>query len=338
MDVTTIELVRAREILDSRGNPTVEVEVGLLDGSLGRAAVPSGASTGESEAVELRDGGDRYLGKGVQRAVANVRETIAPALLGHDATEQRAIDRAAARPRRDRQQGRARRQRRARCVAGGRQGGGAGVRAAAVRLPRWPERPPAARAVHERAQRREPRGLERGLPGVHDRPRSARRRSARRCAWGPRPTTGSRTSCSDRGLSTGLGDEGGFAPTSLEQRRARPARRGHRGGRLHPGRRHRHRARPGHERAVPRRRLPPRRRGPGAVLGGDGRPVGRPRRPLPDRLDRGRARRGRLGRLEAAHRTRSATGSRSSATTCSSPTPRSSQRGHRRCARPTACW
>jgi enolase len=92
VDVTTIELVRAREILDSRGNPTVEVEVGLLDGSLGRAAVPSGASTGESEAVELRDGGDRYLGKGVLRAVANVQDTIAPALLGQDATHQRAID------------------------------------------------------------------------------------------------------------------------------------------------------------------------------------------------------------------------------------------------------
>jgi enolase len=92
VDVTTIELVRAREILDSRGNPTVEVEVGLLDGSFGRAAVPSGASTGESEAVELRDGGDRYLGKGVQQAVTNVRETIAPALLGQDATHQRAID------------------------------------------------------------------------------------------------------------------------------------------------------------------------------------------------------------------------------------------------------
>ncbi|MEX1179021.1 MAG: phosphopyruvate hydratase [Nitriliruptor sp.] len=90
--MTTIELVRAREILDSRGNPTVEVEVGLLDGSLGRAAVPSGASTGESEAVELRDGGDRYLGKGVRDAVTNVRETIAPALVGQDATEQRAID------------------------------------------------------------------------------------------------------------------------------------------------------------------------------------------------------------------------------------------------------
>jgi enolase len=93
MDTTTIELVRAREILDSRGNPTVEVEVGLLDGSLGRAGVPSGASTGEAEAVELRDGDDaRYLGKGVTKAVDNVNDTIAPALLGRDATQQREID------------------------------------------------------------------------------------------------------------------------------------------------------------------------------------------------------------------------------------------------------
>ncbi|MTV25925.1 phosphopyruvate hydratase [Nitriliruptoraceae bacterium ZYF776] len=90
--MTSIELVRAREILDSRGNPTVEVEVGLLDGSLGRAAVPSGASTGEAEAVELRDGGDRYLGKGVLDAVRNVEETIAPALIGRDATRQRELD------------------------------------------------------------------------------------------------------------------------------------------------------------------------------------------------------------------------------------------------------
>ncbi len=93
MDHTTIEHVHAREILDSRGNPTVEVEVLLLDGSFGRAAVPSGASTGEAEAVELRDGDPgRYLGRGVLRAVANVNDTIAPALLGHDATEQRAVD------------------------------------------------------------------------------------------------------------------------------------------------------------------------------------------------------------------------------------------------------
>jgi enolase len=92
MNASAIEAVSAREILDSRGNPTVEVAVGLLDGSYGQAAVPSGASTGEAEAVELRDGGERYLGKGVTRAVGNVRDVIAPALIGHDATEQRAVD------------------------------------------------------------------------------------------------------------------------------------------------------------------------------------------------------------------------------------------------------
>ncbi|MGI9015853.1 MAG: phosphopyruvate hydratase [Euzebya sp.] len=84
--------VLGREILDSRGNPTVEVEVLLEDGSLGRAAVPSGASTGAFEAVELRDGGDRYAGKGVQQAVANVNLQIRPLLVGYDATDQRDID------------------------------------------------------------------------------------------------------------------------------------------------------------------------------------------------------------------------------------------------------
>jgi enolase len=87
-----IEFVSAREIMDSRGNPTVEVEVGLASGAFGRAAVPSGASTGEFEAVELRDGGDRYLGKGVVRAVDNVGSIIAPAILGMDATQQRLLD------------------------------------------------------------------------------------------------------------------------------------------------------------------------------------------------------------------------------------------------------
>ena len=89
----TIERIHAREVLDSRGNPTVEVEVEALDGSFGRAAVPSGASTGEFEAVELRDGGDRYLGKGVQTAVKNVIDVIAPALVGQvDVNRQREID------------------------------------------------------------------------------------------------------------------------------------------------------------------------------------------------------------------------------------------------------
>jgi enolase len=90
--VATIEAVGAREILDSRGNPTVEVEVALDDGSLARAAVPSGASTGAFEAVELRDGDDRFGGKGVKKAVAAVLDTIGPELVGFEASEQRLVD------------------------------------------------------------------------------------------------------------------------------------------------------------------------------------------------------------------------------------------------------
>ena len=87
-----IETIHAREILDSRGNPTVEVEVVLDDGSTARAAVPSGASTGAFEAAELRDEGKRYLGKGVESAVKNVNEKIAPVICGFDAQDQRLID------------------------------------------------------------------------------------------------------------------------------------------------------------------------------------------------------------------------------------------------------
>ena len=87
-----IELVLARQILDSRGNPTVEVEVGLSSGAVGRAAVPSGASTGENEAVELRDGGKAWMGKGVSKAVNNAIERIAPAIEGMDARDQESID------------------------------------------------------------------------------------------------------------------------------------------------------------------------------------------------------------------------------------------------------
>ncbi len=90
--MAAIEAVGAREILDSRGNPTVEVEVLLDDGSFARAAVPSGASTGAFEAVELRDGGDRYVGKGVEKAVEAVIQTLGPAIEGLDAADQRLID------------------------------------------------------------------------------------------------------------------------------------------------------------------------------------------------------------------------------------------------------
>jgi enolase len=90
---TTIESISALEVLDSRGNPTVEVEVVLMDGAFGRAIVPSGASTGEHEALEMRDGDKkRYLGKGVSKAVANVNGTIAEALFGWDASDQRGLD------------------------------------------------------------------------------------------------------------------------------------------------------------------------------------------------------------------------------------------------------
>ena len=92
--MASIDAVGAREILDSRGNPTVEVEVLLDDGTFARAAVPSGASTGKFEAVELRDGGDRYGGKGVEKAVTAVLDDIGPELVGHEASEQRLVDQA----------------------------------------------------------------------------------------------------------------------------------------------------------------------------------------------------------------------------------------------------
>ena len=93
-DMSQIEKVHARQILDSRGNPTVEVELALRSGAAGRAAVPSGASTGEFEATELRDGGDAYGGKGVSKAVENVNGEIAEAVAGRDATDQDGLDRA----------------------------------------------------------------------------------------------------------------------------------------------------------------------------------------------------------------------------------------------------
>src|SRR6185436_15853091 len=91
--MSLIESIHARQILDSRGNPTVEVDVVTESGAFGRAAVPSGASTGEHEAVELRDGDKkRFLGKGVQKAVNNVNTTIAKALAGKESTDQRELD------------------------------------------------------------------------------------------------------------------------------------------------------------------------------------------------------------------------------------------------------
>ena len=115
--MASIEAVGAREILDSRGNPTVEVEVALDDGSFARAAVPSGASTGAFEAVELRDGDKRYVGKGVTKAVDAVIQTLGPALEGLDADDQRLVDQTMLEARRHAQQGEGRRQRHPRRLA-----------------------------------------------------------------------------------------------------------------------------------------------------------------------------------------------------------------------------
>ncbi|MBR6044615.1 MAG: phosphopyruvate hydratase, partial [Ruminococcus sp.] len=93
-DYLTIEKVVGREILDSRGNPTVEAEITLADGTVARGTAPSGASTGEFEALELRDGGSRYLGKGVEKAVANINGPIAEAIVGMDASDIYAVDKA----------------------------------------------------------------------------------------------------------------------------------------------------------------------------------------------------------------------------------------------------
>ena len=90
--MTSIKSVKAREILDSRGNPTIEVDVALSDGAFGRAAVPSGASTGAFEDAELRDGGERYLGKGVRQAASNIEKLIAPSVVGQNPFEQQVLD------------------------------------------------------------------------------------------------------------------------------------------------------------------------------------------------------------------------------------------------------
>ncbi len=131
--MTAILDITGREILDSRGNPTVEVDVRLEDGAFGRAAVPSGASTGAHEAVELRDGGKRYGGKGVEKAVAAVNGEIFDALCGLDAEEQIKHRQRHDRAGRHAQQGAAGRQRHPGRLAGGGQGGGA--------------RPPACRSI-----------------------------------------------------------------------------------------------------------------------------------------------------------------------------------------------
>ena len=215
--MSTIVEVIGREVLDTRGNPTVEVEVELLSGARGRAIVPSGASTGAHEAVELRDGGDRYGGKGVLDAVGHVNGEIADLVVGLESTDQRSsttswscstaptASRGSVPTRfsacRSRRQGLRRR-------------GGS----PALPVCRWRQCGRAADPVLQRAERRGARRQQRRPAGVHARA-GGRGELRRGAALGRRdlprcPHPG----CNDRGLSTVLGDEGGFVPESPVQR------------------------------------------------------------------------------------------------------------------------
>ena len=181
--MSIIEYVEAREILDSRGNPTVEVDVVLEDGSMGRAAVPSGASTGEHEALELRDGDKaRFLGKGVLKAVQNVNNIIAAEIVGLDALEQVDIDHTMI----ELDGTETKSKLGANAILGVSM---ATARAAAdfLGVPLFKylgdsARVPDAGPHGQHHQRRRARGQLGGLPGVHDHARSAHRPSAKRCA------------------------------------------------------------------------------------------------------------------------------------------------------------
>ena len=167
--MTAIVDVHARQILDSRGNPTVEVDVTLEDGSMGRAAVPSGASTGAHEAVEKRDGDkSRWGGKGVEQGGRRGQRRRSPTRSsGCDAEDQAEIDARDDRPRRHRQQGAARRQRHPRRQPGGGQGGGRRARPAALPLCRRGRRDAAAGADDEHPQRRRACRQSDRFPGIH---------------------------------------------------------------------------------------------------------------------------------------------------------------------------
>ncbi len=211
--MTEIVAVHGREILDSRGNPTVEVELATVSGFVGRASVPSGASTGQNEAVELRDGdGERYGGKGVLNAVSNVDGELAQ-VVDRDGRHRPALPRPRHdRSRRHREQGPPGRERDTRDLAGGGEGRRRGRGAPALPLPRWTWRLHDAGALRQHPQRRRARGEQHRLPGVHGRADGVRRLrggAAGRRGDLRRPQEDART---DRGHSGGIGDEGGFAP------------------------------------------------------------------------------------------------------------------------------
>ena len=266
-----IQAVRAREVFDSRGNPTVEVDVELDSGASGRAMVPSGASTGAFEAVELRDGGDRLRGRGVLGAVANAAGELADAVSGLDAVDQRAVD--AALIDADGTDGKSRLG--ANAILGVSL---ATARAAAAELeiPLWRHVGGANAHVLPVPMMNVINGGAHADNNVDFQefmvvPVGAAS-YAEALIWGVDVYHELAAVLRGRGLSTGLGDEGRLrSGPGLQLRRGRAAGRGHRADRPGAGRRHRVRAGRGVHRVLRRRPLRAVQRGPHSRLGRDGR-------------------------------------------------------------------
>ena len=251
--------VIAREILDSRGNPTIEADVVLESGVSGRAAVPSGASTGSKEAIELRDGDPaRYLGKGVMQAVENVNTEICEAILGLDAIRAGLHRPDADRARRHREQGAARRQRDPRGVVRGGQGRRRRVVAAAVSLSRRRRPDATAGAADERHQRRRAREQRDRPAGVHA--GAARRADVSRGAALRRRGVPHAEEADRRQRHADDGRRRGRLRAEPAEQRggAAAAGRGHRQGRLHARHGHRARLRLRGERVLQGRQVPAR--------------------------------------------------------------------------------
>ena len=319
--MSQIEHVHARQILDSRGNPTVEVELSLRSGAWGRAAVPSGASTGEFEATELRDGGSDWMGKGVTRAVENVNGEIATAVRGQDASSQAALDRMLitldGTPNKSRLGANA-------ILA---------VSLAAAHAASAEERLPLWRYLGGESAHVLPVPMMNVVNGGAHADNKVDfqefmvvpvggRTFAEALKMGDEVFQHLKQNLKDRGISTAVGDEGGIcARSGLQRRGARGADGRDPLGRLRARRAGGDRAGPRGVRALQGRRVRARarrsdteRRRADELLGGSG-------RSLSDRLDRRRHGRGGLGRLDDADPAHRRPASSWSATTCSSPTP-----------------
>ena len=247
MEITRIA---GREILDSRGNPTVEADVHLADGSMGRAAVPSGASTGEHEAVELRDGDKaRYLGKGTRNAARNITQEIGPSLTGMEAEQQSAIDRHMIALDGTANKGRLGANALLAVSMAVARGGG-GARCPALPLSGRRQRLPAAGADDEHPERRRARRQFRRPAGVHDRP-LRRGEVFGRAALGRRGVPHAEGRSEEARLLDVRGRRRRLrAESQVEPRGARSGAGGDHAGGLHAGRPDRHRARPGGQRVL----------------------------------------------------------------------------------------